>query len=181
MGRASHIRIDKPDPNTLNIESGGTLTNRGTMAQDATLTAGSGSVNDFPVAAIVLGVVRTIRRRCTIAEVNAGVELLPAVAGYKYRLVDGAMIAVGGAAAAHTTIDILGTQTTPVKLVAFAVAQTAQNTLLKPGVTGAAILAAGASYVANDANTAITVGKTGSDITTATYIDVMVSYVQEAA
>lgn len=122
------------------------------------------------------GVVLNKRQRCTIAEVNAGVTLLPAVAGYKYRLIDCSAIAVGGAAAAHTTIDVLGTQTTPVKLVAYAVAQTAQNTMLKPGVTGAAILAGGLSYVQNDANTAITAGKTGSDITTATHIDFNITY-----
>lgn len=130
---------------------------------------------------IVPGVVYYIRTRFTIAQVNAGVTLLAALAGYKYKMVDGAMIAVGGAAAAHDTIDILGTVSTARKLVAFAVAQTAENTLLKPGVTGAAILAAGASYTANDANTAITVGKTGSSITTATHIDVLFSYVIEAA
>jgi len=130
---------------------------------------------------IIPGAVYHIRTRFTIAQVNAGATLLAALAGFKYRMVDGAMIAVGGAAAAHTTIDILGTVSTSRKLVAFAVAQTAQSTLLKPGVTGAAILADGASFTANDANTAITVGVTGSPITTATHIDVLFSYVIEAA
>lgn len=123
------------------------------------------------------GIVQNFRRRCTIAEVNAGVSLLAAVTGYKYRLIDGSMIAIGGAAAAHTTIDIIGTQSaSAVKLVAFAVANTAQNTLLKPGVTGAAILAGGLSFVQNDVTTAITAGVTGSPITTATHIDINVTY-----
>lgn len=127
-------------------------------------------------------IVQTIRTRFTIAEVNAGATLLEAIPGYRYRMVNGAMIAVGGAAAAHTTIDIVGTASSSTrKLVAFAVAQTAENTLLQPGVTGAAILAAGASYTANDANTAITVGKTGNSITTATHIDIMFDYVLEQA
>ncbi len=124
--------------------------------------------------------VQHIRTRFTIAEVNAGATLLPAIAGHAYRMVNGAMIAVGGAAAAHTTIDIVGTASASTrKLVAFAVAQTAENTLLQPGVTGAAILAAGASYTTNDANAAITVSKTGNAITTATHIDILVSYVIE--
>jgi predicted RecA/RadA family phage recombinase len=138
-------------------------------------------INKDPLPGTDTGAVLHVRRRCTIAEVNAGVTLIPAATGVKYRMVNAAMIAVGGAAAAHTTIDVIGTQSaSAVKLVAFAVAQTAQNTYLQPGVTGAAILAGGVSYVANDVNTAITVGKTGSDVTTATHIDVLVSYVREA-
>jgi hypothetical protein len=46
--------------------------------------------------------------------------------------------------------------------------------------SGAAILADGASYAANDASTAITIGKTGATITTATHFDVILSYAIEA-
>jgi predicted RecA/RadA family phage recombinase len=138
-------------------------------------------INKDPLPGTDTGAVLQVRRRCTIAEVNAGVTLLPAATGVKYRMINGAMIAIGGAAAAHTTIDLIGTQSaSAVKLVAFAVAQTAENTLLQPGITGAAILAGGVSYVANDVNTAITVGKTGSSITTASHIDILMSYVREA-
>lgn len=125
--------------------------------------------------------VQTKRQRFTVAEINTGAELLPAVPGYKYRMVDCRFIAVGGAAAAHTTIDITGTQTSSVKLAAFAVAQTAQSTVLKPGITGCAVLADGASFVENDANTAINVGKTGSSVTTATHVDVEFQYELVAA
>jgi predicted RecA/RadA family phage recombinase len=127
-----------------------------------------------------LGVVQNIRRRFTIAEVNAGATLLPALAGTKYRMVSATAIAVGGAAAAVTTVDILGTQTTAVKLVAFAQASLTQNTQLTSGGSGAAILAAGASFVANDVNTAVTVGITGSSVTTATHIDINFNYAREA-
>lgn len=126
------------------------------------------------------GVVRSARRRSTIAEVNAGVTLLPAVPGLKYRLVSAAAISVGGAAGAVTTVDILATQTTSVKLVAYAQASLTQNTQLNSGASGAAILAGGASYVQNDVNTAITLGKTGSDVTTATHIDTILTYVLES-
>lgn len=127
------------------------------------------------------GVVRSARRRNTIAEVNAGVTLLPAVPGLKYRLVSASAISVGGAAGAVTTVDVLATQSTSsVKLVAYAQASLTQNTQLNSGASGAAILAGGASYVQNDANTAITLGKTGSDVTTATHIDTILSYVLES-
>lgn len=131
-------------------------------------------VNDVLV---IDGEVKTVRQRFTIAQVNAGATLVAALPGVKYRMINGRMIAVGGAAAAHTTIDILGTQSTSKKLVAFAVANTAQSAVLQPGVTGAAVLADGASFTENDANTAITVGKTGSNVTTATHIDVEFTYV----
>jgi hypothetical protein len=36
------------------------------------------------------------------------------------------------------------------------------------------------SFVANDANTAITIIKDGSDLATATHIDVLLSYVVDA-
>ena len=123
--------------------------------------------------------VLSTRKRFTIAEVNAGATLVAAVAGKSIRMVNCKAIAVGGAAGAVTTVDVLGTATASRKLVAFAQANLTQNTVLTAGGTGAAVLAAGASYTANDAGTAVTVGKTGSDVTTATHIDVIFDYVLE--
>jgi hypothetical protein len=124
---------------------------------------------------------RVKRQRFTIAEINAGVTLLsaiPATAGpWKYRLVDAMAIAIGGAAAAVTTVDILATQSAgSVKLVAFAQASLTQSAVLRAGGAGATVLANGASFGENDINTAITVGKTGADITTATHIDINIQY-----
>ena len=126
-------------------------------------------------------IVRNLRTRSTIAAVNAGATLLAAVTGYKYRIISATAISIGGAAAAVTTVDILGTQSSSVKLVAYAQASLTQSAVLKDGGTGAAVLTDGASYVACDAATAITIGKTGSSITTATHIDTNISYVLEAA
>ena len=126
-------------------------------------------------------IVRNLRTRSTIAAVNAGATLLAAVTGYKYRIISATAISVGGAATAVTTVDILGTQSSSVKLVAYAQASLTQSAVLKDGGTGAAVLTDGASYVACDAATAITIGKTGSAITTATHIDTNISYVLEAA
>lgn len=125
-----------------------------------------------------LPVVLSVRRRFTIAEINAGATLLAALgADWKYRLVDAFAIAVGGAAAAVTTIDLLGTQAAAsVKLVAFGQAALTQSAMVRAGSSGGVLLADGASFVANDANTAITVGKTGSSVTTATHIDVVVLF-----
>jgi hypothetical protein len=129
-----------------------------------------------------IGTPISLRTRVTIANVNAGATLVPAEAGIRYRLLDAAAIAIGGAAGAGTTVDILATQSaSAVKLVAFAQASLTQNTLLRAGGAGAAILAGGVSFVQNDTNTALTIGKTGSDFTTATHIDAMLTYVREVA
>lgn len=125
------------------------------------------------------GAVLNKRQRFTIAEINAGATLLPAISGKSYRMVAAKAIAVGGAAGAVTTVDITGTVSTSRKLVAFAQANLTQSTVLVDGGTGGAVLADGASYTANDAGTAVLVGKTGSNVTTATHIDVIFDYVVE--
>ncbi len=126
------------------------------------------------------GFVLSKRVRATIAQINAGYTLLPAITGKAYRLISAKAIAYGGAAGAVTTVDILGTQSTAsVKLVAFTQANLTQSTVLTDGGTGAAVLADGASYITCDDAKAITVGKTGSDVTTATGIDFILEYVIE--
>ena len=77
-------------------------------------------------------------------------------------------------------MDILGTVTTARKLVAFGQAALTEGTLVRAGSSGGVILAAGASYTVNDANTAITIGNTGADLTTATHVDIHFTYVIEA-
>lgn len=122
----------------------------------------------------------TSRFRVATADVNTGLTLLAALVGYKYRLLDAFAIAIGGAASAVTTVDILATQAAgSVKLVAFAQASLTQSTQLRAGASGAAILPDGASYAVNDVNTAITIGKTGSSLATATNIDVVLTYTIE--
>lgn len=134
-------------------------------------------VGSLASTAEVLDDIITVRRRFTIAEINAGAELLPALYGYKYRMVDASMISIGGAVGATTTVDILATQAAAaVKLLACAIAGLTQNTLLRAGATNAAILAGGVSFVENDTNTAVTVGKTGATATTATHVDVTVQF-----
>ena len=152
------------------IKSGGTLEVQSGATVD--VQAGGEIVGD--------GLVRSQRFRIATADVNAGVTLLPAVAGKKYRLVDCIAIAVGGNAATVDTVDIIGTVGTARKLVAYARAQLAQSAVLRPGIAGAAVLADGASFTPNDANTAITIGKTGSDLATATHVDVIISYALES-
>ena len=133
------------------------------------------------VDAGVGGFANQIRVRTSTANVNAGATLLAALPGFAYRIHDIAMISIGGNAAGATTVDVLGTQSAgSVKLFAGAVANLTQSAVLRAGATGGTVLADGASFVACDANTAITIGKTGSSLTTSTNIDVLLTYSVEA-
>ena len=124
----------------------------------------------------------TERIRVTTAQVNAGLTLLPALPGLKYRVVDFSVIAIGGAASGATTVDLLGTQSTSsVKLAAIAVAALTQSACVKPNSANVTLLADGASHVANDAASAITIGKTGASLATATNVDVILTYAIESA
>jgi hypothetical protein len=133
------------------------------------------------------GAVYNQRFRVTTAAVNTGATLLPARAGIKYRLVDAHMIPIGGAVATCTAVVILGTQATAsATLVSAAAAAMTQSAWVGPGLTNVAnvsglgsILADGASFVANDVNTAITIGKTGGSCATVTNVDVVLSYALE--
>lgn len=151
----------------------------GISQDNVRINSGTASLQTLTVTGSVVaaGVVMNVRQRFTVAEINAGATLVAAVAGKSIRMVSCKAIAVGGAAGAVTTVDVLGTLSTGRKLVAFAQANLTQSTVLTDGGTGGAVLADGASYTANDAGTAITVGKTGSNVTTATHIDVIFDYV----
>lgn len=125
------------------------------------------------------GGVLPLRKRLTIAAINAGATLLPAIPGVKYRLIDAFAIAVGGAVTSVTTVDVLGTLTTSRKLVAFGQAALTQSALVRAGSAGGAILADGASFTANDAGAAVTANITGSAITVATNVDFTLLYAIE--
>jgi len=126
--------------------------------------------------------VQNVRTRFTAAQVEAGATLLPAVPGYAYRLVDLILIAIGGAVTGATDVRVLGTQAagSVALLVAVAAALT-QGAVLRAGATNANVLGTGLSFTPCDENTAITVGKTGGVLATATHVDVMATYVLEAA
>lgn len=123
-----------------------------------------------------------VRTRFTVAEVNAGATLLPAIPGKRYRILDMALIAIGGAVTGATDVRLLATQAAAsVALLIAAVAALTQNTLLRAGAANATILAGGLSFVDNDNNTAVTIGKTGGSAATATHVDALVTYVLDNA
>jgi hypothetical protein len=138
--------------------------------------------NTDVAASTFAGSAKVSRTRVTLAQINAGHTVLPAITGYKYRMQDMALIAVGGTTAGITGILIRGTQGGDVvKLMDGKIAGLARSVLLRAGTaTNGVILADGASFAANDVSTAITVIKDGSDLSGATHIDVLLTYTVEA-
>ena len=133
---------------------------------------------------VLPGIPRNLRARIAVASIittaQAANELLPALPGYGYRIIDGSLMAVGGAVTSATSVDILGTKAAAASrpLVA-AVAALTQSTLLRMGAANAVILADGASFTRHDANTALNLVRVGSAITVATFVDVELFYVVE--
>jgi len=133
---------------------------------------------------VEFGVAKAFRTRYTLAQLNAGQTLLPALPGVKWRLLGGALIAVGGNAGAATSVNFVGTQAAgAVQLWIVTIAALTRSTFVNIGVTPAAgtstILADGASMAANDVNTAVLLANVGAAMTTLTSIDVFVDYVAD--
>ena len=126
-------------------------------------------------------VVLSTRARVTTAEINAGHEILAAVTGLSYRIVNIHAVAYGGAVGTTTTVDVLGTQSAGgVKIAAFKQASLTQSQALAMHTAAACdIQADGASFIEMDAASAITIGKTGGDVDTATGVDFIIQYVLE--
>jgi hypothetical protein len=147
-----------------------------TNGQTSVLVRLNGQRNAFESAA------QSIRVRATVAQINAGLVVLPALAGYAYRIHDAAMIAVGGAVTGATTVDVLATQAAAsVKVLAVAVAALTQSALVRAGAANATILADGASFAPCDVNTAVSINKTGANAATATNVDLLLTFSVESA
>lgn len=129
----------------------------------------------------------SLRTRVTLAQLNAGLTLLAAIPGFAYRLIDCALIAIGGAATTGTSVNVIGTRAaSPVQLIVAAVARLTQSTRLRTGTPFATAgaeslttLADGASFTALDVNTPITVITVGSAMTVMTNLDVDLTFAIE--
>jgi len=136
-----------------------------------------GGLNRYVYQDSAVPVPLTQRTRITLAQLNAGYTLLAALPGFKYRLIDAKLIAVGGAAAVGTSVNIIGTRAAAaVQLLAVAIAALTQSALVRAGAANAVILADGASFTQLDVNTAITVITVGSAMTTLTHLDVDLTF-----
>ena len=120
---------------------------------------------------------RTLRQRVTVAQLNAGFTLLPAVSGFIYSLIDATLIAIGGAATTGTSVNLQGTRSAgTVNLLVVAIAALTQSAVVRAGAANAVVLADGASFTPLDVNTPITIITVGSAMTVMTNLDVMIEY-----
>lgn len=138
---------------------------------------------------VEFGVEKAQRTRVTVAQVNAGFVLLPALPGVRWRITDLIMIAIGGAASGATDVRLLGTRAgASVALGIAAVAGLTQSTVLRlgspfatAGTASIVALADGASFTQLDANTAVTAAKTGGSLATSTFVDFILKFVADPA
>jgi hypothetical protein len=127
---------------------------------------------------------KTLRTRVTVAQLNAGFTLLPAVPGFIYSLIDLMLLAVGGAATTGTSVNLIGTRAAAaVQLAVAAIAGLTQSTILRlgspfatAGTASIVALADGASFTPLDVNTPITIITVGSAMTVMTNLDVVLEY-----
>ena len=145
---------------------------------------GHGAVKSIYVQGqlITSGVAQTARTRVTLAQLNAGFTLLPAIPGVSWQIYYAILIAIGGAAAIGTSVNLIGTVAgAAVQLMIVTIAALTRSTPIQMGVTPAAgavtLLADGASFTPMDANTAVTIITVGSAMTTLTNLDVQLDYV----
>lgn len=120
------------------------------------------------------------RERIPVASIGlvaAPYTVLPAVPGYKYRISDMSLIAIGANAGAVTDVRISGTRAAAiVDLLTVLLAGLTRSTVNYVGVANVSVLADGASFTELDINTPVIVYRTGAAITGATAIDCALEY-----
>lgn len=159
------------------------------MSQTRMYPVGAGEIDAQWMSGffVEFSVEKCLRTRVTTAQINAGFTLLPALLGVLWRVTDLIMIAIGGNAATSTDVRLLGTQAAAsAALGVAAVAGLTRSTILRlgspfatAGTASIIALADGASHTQCDANTAITVGKTGGTLATCTAVDFILHYVAD--
>jgi len=114
--------------------------------------------------------------RITLAELNAGYELVAAVTGKSIRVVNYYLRIIGGAATAATDVRIQDDEGTPVVVVTAAVAALTEDIEIS-GQNTVANVTKGAGWMALlTAGQALDIVKTGATMTTLSHVDVIVQY-----
>jgi len=183
VGKTETLAITGP---TIAVSGTDVTINTLTETGNKTITGSLDVTGAVNASSTIVGVgsgyvVQSKRIVSTIAEVNAGVTLLPAVAGRGYRLVNVKVIAVGGAVTSTnvTHLEVRGTQAAgSAVLFKVAKAQLTQSAVNQIGTASTTVLADGASFLGCDTNAAITLNPLGgTDAATATYVHVLIDYV----
>lgn len=137
------------------------------------ITQGSGQPG-AAVGTITAGGTFAVSASLTLAQVNAGITILPAVTGQTYKVSHFLLTAVGGTAAGCTSVNISDTTGTPVNAAAVAVAALTSGTPVDETITGVTLTAF--APTALTASQGIQVRHLGSACTTATSFNVIVYF-----
>lgn len=119
--------------------------------------------------AVLAGQLQSVTVTATLAEINAGKILIPAVAGKSIKVVDYIMRVAGGWATA-TSVDLQSTNDTPVKVNVALIAALTNGAVIVPPTANVTLSAGfGAALGAGDALKVINVGTAGTGGTSITY------------
>lgn len=121
------------------------------------------------------GKLHFVQGNATVAQVNAGLQIVTARNGKAIQVVGGHMTALGGNAATATSADIADTAGTPVVAVACGVAGLTQNAQLDFDATSNVTRTTYRKPLT--AGKGLQIIKAGSDLATATSVDFYVEYV----
>ena len=121
----------------------------------------------------------TVLANVLTADINAGKILLPAIVGSRYRILDWKLVARGGAATAVTSVDIKDTNSSPVFVAVVLAAALTQNKVVGPGMASVTDGTSGSMGQPLTVSKGVQVAKDGSDMTTATSVDVYLVYAIE--
>ncbi len=131
-------------------------------------------LNTLP--AQVAGVARTVTVTATLAQINAGLVIVPAVAG-KAITVSNFIARVTGNFATATAVVLESTNASPVVVTSEAIADVTDGAILNPNTAGTT-LGAGFGHALGSGD-GLQIAKTGTAATGGTSIEVTVTFVQE--
>lgn len=126
------------------------------------------------VGTTVAGVTYSVSANVTLAQVNAGITILPVVTGQTYKVNHFLLTAVGGTTAGCTSVNISDTTGTPVNAAAVAVAALTSGTPVDETITGVTLTAF--APTALTLSQGIQVRHVGSACTTSTSFNVIVFF-----
>jgi hypothetical protein len=121
------------------------------------------------------GIVVSTSASLTLAQVNAGTIILPAVTGQTYKLQHVQMQAVGGSTAGCTLVEVTDTAASPIVGVSFTVAILTSGAIVNEA-SGSGVTVTTFAPTALTASRGLQIIKTGSACTTATSFNVIVTY-----
>jgi hypothetical protein len=125
------------------------------------------------IDAAVEGVARVARVVCTLAEINAGKVIIPAVAGKQVLVTDFAA-RVAGNFTTTTSVDLQASTTTATKVQVMAVAALTDAAVLKDGTSD--VTRGAAMYGVTPAGEGVSIANVGTAAAGGTSITVMLTY-----